>query len=222
MPYPHLDSVHLNFDGYMALGNRIGECQANIHRTDKIAWQGPRLMGAKFADPSRRRIRVNFDSETPLKLLDAPLGAGTYGKGHKPEMDWFVTDDQHQGYAELLAAKIENGQVLLEVAGASIDATATRVGEKAICGPPQDLLLLLHPRQAQHLHRLSARRGRMARALRCGQGVQRLSPLGGRPGPIAHRAEGLTAVATSGGGRQGRRDASPLVDSFDLDWPKRP
>ena len=81
MPYPHLDSVHLNFDGYMALGNRIGECLAEIHRTGEIRWQGPRLLGAKFEDPSRRQIRVNFDSETPLKLLDAPLGAGTYGKG---------------------------------------------------------------------------------------------------------------------------------------------
>ena len=50
-------------------------------------------------------------------------------------MDWFVTDDQHQGYAELLAAKIENGRVLLDVAGASIDGAATQLGEKAIRAP---------------------------------------------------------------------------------------
>ena len=135
MPYPHLDVVHLDFDGYMALGNRIGDCLADIHRIGKVTWQGPRLLGAKFDDQSRRRIRVNFDSATPLKLLDAPPGAGTYGKGHKPEMDWFVTDDLHQGYAELLAAKIENGRVLLDVAGATIDAAATQLGAKAIRAP---------------------------------------------------------------------------------------
>jgi hypothetical protein len=135
MPYPHLDVVHLDFDGYMALGNRIGECLGDVHRTGRIAWQGPRLLEAKFEDQSCQSIRVNFDSLTPLKLLETPLGAGTYGKGHKPEMDWFVTDDQHQGYAELLAAKIDNGRVLLDVAGASIDASATQLSEKGIRAP---------------------------------------------------------------------------------------
>jgi hypothetical protein len=127
--------VHLDFEGYMVLGDRIGECVADIHRTGKVAWQGPRLLGAKFEDPTRRRIRVNFDCAPPLQLLDAPLGAGTYGQGHKPEMDWFVTDCQHQGYADLLAAKIENGRVLVDVAGASIDVVATQLGEKSIRAP---------------------------------------------------------------------------------------
>jgi hypothetical protein len=135
MPYPHLDVVHLDFEGYQALGNRVGECLADLKRTGRVAWQGPRLVGARFTDQSRRSIRVDFDSATPLKLLESPLGAGTYGKGHKPEMDWFVTDDQHQGYAELLATKIENGQVRLDVAGASIEVSATQVGEKAIRAP---------------------------------------------------------------------------------------
>ena len=135
MPYPHLDVVHLTFDGYMGLGNRIGECLADINRTGKIAWQGPRLLSAKFADAARRKIRVTFDSAIPLKLLNEPPGAGADGKGHRPEMDWFVTDDQHQGYAELLAAKIESGRVLLDVAGATIDAAATQLGAKAIRAP---------------------------------------------------------------------------------------
>ena len=70
-----------------------------------------------------------------LRLLDQPLGAGDFGKGHKPEMDWLVTDDQHQGYPEILTAKIENGQVLLDVGGATINTKAAQVGGAGIRAP---------------------------------------------------------------------------------------
>jgi hypothetical protein len=135
LPYSHYDAVHLDFNGFMALGDRIGECLAEVNRTGTVTWQGPRLVSAKFADASHRKVRIAFDSAAGLKLLDSPLGAGDFGQGHKPPMDWLITDSQHQGYAEILAAKIEHGQVLLDVGGATIDTGATRVDGTSIRAP---------------------------------------------------------------------------------------
>ncbi len=135
LPYSHYDAVHLDYEGFMALGDRIGECLAEVNRNGRVTWQGPRLVSAKFADASRRKVRVAFDSAAGLKLLEAPPGAGDFGKGHQPQLDWLVTDNQHQGYAEILSAKIENGQVLLDVGGATIDTGATRVGGDGVRAP---------------------------------------------------------------------------------------
>ena len=44
LPYSHYDAVHLDFDGFMALGDRIGECLAEVNRTGTATWQGPRLV----------------------------------------------------------------------------------------------------------------------------------------------------------------------------------
>jgi len=135
LPYAHCDTVHLTREGYFALGDRIGECMTEVYKSVKVTWQGPRLVSAQFADASRQKIRVTFDSAKELKLLDMPLGAGDYGKGHRPESDWLVSDEQHRGYAEILSAKIENGQVLLDVGGCTIDTKATKLNDTAIRSP---------------------------------------------------------------------------------------
>ena len=129
LPYTHCDVVHLNRRGYFALGDRIGECMAQVIKSGKVTWQGPRMVSAKFADQSRRKIRVTFDSVKQLKLLDEPLGAGDYGKGHQQTADWLVSDDQHQGYAEILAAKIEGRKLLVDLAGCTMDKAAANIAD---------------------------------------------------------------------------------------------
>jgi hypothetical protein len=99
-PYPHIDPVHLDHEGYLALGRRIGECLAEANRTGKVSWQGPRVVEARFTDASRKSVKVTFDSAKELRVLDEPLGVDKPAKPRPPGLDWRVSDARHPGYAE--------------------------------------------------------------------------------------------------------------------------
>jgi len=132
LPYSHGDIVHLDYDGYGALGRRIGDCLAEIHKTGAIRWQGPRAVSAQFTDATRKRIQVTFDSAEELHLLDKPPGATHVSPPRDPAADWLITDSQHQGYTEIKRSVLRAGRLTVEVNGGSLDSSAARYSGQSV------------------------------------------------------------------------------------------
>ena len=95
----------------------------------------PRPVEARFTDKTRRAIRVTFDSAKKVDILDKPLHTPESYPAHRPESDWLVTDANHQGYAEILAAKIKSGRVELDVAGGTFDPKKVGVHGQTLHAP---------------------------------------------------------------------------------------
>lgn len=121
LPYPHIDFIHLNHDGYFALGHQIGTALADLNKTGKVTWQGPRPVEARFADASKKSIKVTFDSARELRLHEQPLGVPAGKTPRSPGLDWFVTDSDHLGFAEITKSQVTpDGKLDLSITGAEI------------------------------------------------------------------------------------------------------
>jgi hypothetical protein len=137
LPYTHCDVVHLDFEGYGALARQVGECMAEIATSGTVTWQGPRVVGAEFCDEGRRRIRVTFDSVKELRVLDKPLGVPAPASPRLPVVDWYVTDSEHLGYAEITSSTIRDGVLHVGVAGSVLTVDAARLTSGSLSIPLQ-------------------------------------------------------------------------------------
>ena len=106
---------------------RIAEAVVEINRIGKIKWQGPRAVEAQFTDATRQTIAVRFESPDGLRVLEHPLGVDGDWAKQGPDQDWFIQDEAHRGYPEIVKAVVKDGKLVVELKGGVPSAAETQL-----------------------------------------------------------------------------------------------
>lgn len=122
------DRIHLETEGYIALGKQIGRQMIELERTGKAITPGPTPQEVRFADAERKQIAIT-------------LSRGHGLSGNPSPDEWFVTDETRRGFRnggfveiESITFQPEEQRVLIQLKQAPSGATEVSYGYRSDVG----------------------------------------------------------------------------------------